>query len=301
MRIPLGALILVLCAAAPQWSRAEKSSYGPAGFALELDHKLDSRLAKVSGGTAPADVSKGKAGAEKSQDASGHVRLEPLKVKVAGLPGDGLSAWIKDALKGSDVRKSGTIIASDAAGVAQERREFENALLTEIEFPGVDAESKDSASVSATLQPEVISSKKTPGEKVELGGVKKELMASKFRLHIEGLGQVGEHALKIEPLRVSFSDGPNGRKLEVPNLIVTFSADQAEALMKLHEGDVIKGEDRTSDSNGTLEYLSADKKETLLTLDLKKVGLFKLMLAKGGKDASKDVKAEFYFERLGVK
>src|SRR5205085_12259577 len=95
------------------------------------------------------------------------------------------------ALEQNRMYKDGAIVTADAGFNEVARLSFFKALLTEIDFPALDASSKDAAKMTIKLQPETTRIQKATGSSTSVrqstSAPQKKWLAAKFRLNIDGL------------------------------------------------------------------------------------------------------------------
>lgn len=92
------------------------------------------------------------------------VKYEDITVQVGFAMGKPMADWIDAALKMAPKRKTGAVTAADAQGNAQQRIEFQNALISEIGFPALDVASKDAFRMTIKLAPELTRMNKASGK-----------------------------------------------------------------------------------------------------------------------------------------
>ena len=97
--------------------------------------------------------------------------------------------WIQAAWTTNDVRKNGSIVASDYNLVARSEREFFDALITEVTIPAMDAASKNQCYMTVKFAPEMVRMNKASGKvtSAPVAATKEMWLASNFRLEIAGL------------------------------------------------------------------------------------------------------------------
>jgi len=96
--------------------------------------------------------------------------------------------WIQSSFEKGHVRKSGEIVAVDRAGAERDVREFHQAFIDSVAFPGLDSADKSPAYMTLTIDPERVRHKKGSGKKI--GGVlpaTKKWLCSNFRVEIGDL------------------------------------------------------------------------------------------------------------------
>ncbi len=224
-----------------------------------------------------------------------------------------LHASFRDAFK----RVDGAIHVCDFDNRIQRTLEFHQAIVTEIGFPGLDASSKDSARFTFKLAVEWTRTHHGKGRVAlpehPLGrGQQKLWSPANFRLHIDGLEHACAKVNKIEPLVIKqkVTDNAVGEMrlitrepaaIEFPNLVLTTPESHAGPFYEWERDFLIHGHCTDDDEKGgTLEYLTADLKKALFTINMSHIGLFKLTPDKMEAHAEgvRRVKCEMYVEEM---
>jgi phage tail-like protein len=269
---------------------------------LELDGKTIGFIQSMEGGSATAEVIVEKTGATpQAKKRLGRLKYEDISLRL-GFPLDKtLAAWLADTCKGKVARKNGAVAALDFALNERARLEFQNALLTEIGFPALDASSKDPAYLTLKLQPaqtRYLIGVKNPGK---IAGDKPgpKWLASHFRLEIAGLDC--SHVTHIDPIAIHLTGpGAAAGQLDFSNLHLTLTETSAKSWLDWHEDFVIRGKnDASKEKNGALVFLAPNLKQELGRLTLHNLGIFKLTPPRiGGTEAVRTVTAELYCQRM---
>jgi hypothetical protein len=286
--------------------------FTPGSGLLELSGAFAGRLVSVEGGDAMADVIEEKLGSDSvvRKHVAG-VRYSDIELECgAGMEGTFFD-WIEDMLTHRFTRKSGAI-SQGLGNDGQARLEFSQALLTGVRFPALDVASKGAVTIMVTLVPEFTQRQKVSGEQppAPLGAISRaRWTAANFRLQIDGLDCKG--VTKIEPLVFTtvVAEAAVGEvreyqkepaRLEVPDLVLIMSENHAATFHAWHEDFVVKGMNGPQyEKNGTLELLSPNQTDVLLTLQLKNLGIFKLASVKPvASDAIARVRASMYCEEI---
>jgi len=286
-------------------------------FALELDGLHCGFLSAFEGGNITADVITEPMGPDLIQRKHlAGLKVEPITVECGLDMAKPLYDWISAMLNGQTVRKNGAIIAMDFNYKEMSRRTFANALITEIEFPALDAASKETAWITITLTPESLRFDPPSMKQAPPPVTKQKLwLPSNFRLNIQGLEPATAKVNKIEALvikqkvtgealgeRRDIQKGPS--PLEYPNLVITLPESQAGLFYKWHEDFVLKGNNgQDREKPGILELLSPDLKGVLASLQFQNLGIFRIARepVQAGADAISRVKAEMYCEKITAK
>ena len=287
-------------------------SFAAGHFMLELDGVDAGWLASAEGGFAVADVVVEKPGADRLV----HKHLAGLKYTDIQLGfGTGLSKglyqWITDTLAGKPQRKNGVLITADFDFKERERLTFTDALISHIDFPALDASSKDVAKLTIGLAPDQTTKAKGSGGKLagQLGTKTVKWLLANFKLEIDGLDCTG--VSRIEPISIKSVAGEHTigerreierevSRLEIPDLVVTLSEAKADSFDAWHEDFVIKGNNGDDkEKSGKLEFLGPTK-ETLFTLSFSGLGIYKLAPSAqtAGVEAVRRLTASMYCEEM---
>ena len=153
------------------------------------------------------------------------------------------------------------------------------------------------------------SGKRQSGQVGSKGQKRDQWTPANFRLQIDGLDCTG--VTKIEPVAVTavVAEEPSGEyrdyeksvgHLEVSDLVVTVSENKAATFHAWHDDFVIKGKNGSQyEKNGTLEYLSSNMQDVLLTLQLRNLGIFRLASAEAtSSETIPRVTASMYCEEI---
>lgn len=291
-----------------------KRDYAIGSSSLELSGAFAGQLVAVEGGDATADVIEEKLGSDSvvHKHVAG-VRYTDIELECGAGMERTFFDWIQDTLTHKFTRKSGAISFLDSNYQEHSRLEFSNALLTRVSFPALDAASKDAVTMTVKLSPEYTRRQKGNGQgrSAPVGSKGQGAWTpANFRLQIDGLDCT--HVNKVEPLIVTtavaenmvgelrdYQKGP--AHLEVPDLVLTLSESQAATFYAWHEDFVIKGMNGPEyEKNGTLEFLSPNKNDVLLTLQFKNLGIFKLASVKAplASETIARVRASMYCEEI---
>jgi phage tail-like protein len=294
-------------------------SYTAGRYALELDNVSAGWVYSVEGGNRVGDVVVEKmSGVQLQKKHIGALKYEDISVTC----GIGMSKkfyeWAKNSFSDNFKRHDGAIHYCDFDGNILQSLEFHQALVTEIGFPALDAASKDAAKLSLKFSPEWTRTKtnqkgKVHANKYPIGaGQQKKWSPANFRLRIDGLEEACRGINKIESLvlKQKVTENAVGEHrlmtkepvgLEVPNLVVTVSASHSKPWWDWEKDFLIDGNcGDDMEKTATLEYLSNNVKDTLFTIHMDHVGLFKLTAdkAESGAESIRRIKAEMYVEEF---
>jgi len=285
-------------------------SYGAGSYVLTIDDSP--AIVKSIGGGAPvADVVEIAMGPEKlSKKTISNLKYEDIKIDVGMSMGQPMIDWLNTFLDNKHIRKQGFITYGDFDKKARAYMDVRDALITEFSIPACDAGSKDSANFSLTVAIE--ESIMRAGDAADLKGIvnvkQKAFLPSNFRLNIGDLpcGRVN----KIEALAFKCKvqeDAVGTARIQTkeptamstPNLVVTYSAADSKMWDEWFDDFCIKGNNGDDkELSGSIEWLSPNTQETIATLEIQHIGIFKHSsdAATAGADSIRRKKAEMYFE-----
>ncbi|HEX6162761.1 MAG TPA: hypothetical protein VFZ31_05320 [Vicinamibacterales bacterium] len=269
--------------AAPPTTR----SFASARFALEIGGTIVGFVNAVEGGLAFGSVVKVAGEDYFFKKHLGNLGFRDIRLEFGADMEESLYQSISLALQGQQVRLSGAILSADFNGDVRRRLEFQEAQITEVTFPALDATSKDTAKMSIVLSPEHTSVNRKASGKLNVTSAKsqKRWLPANFRLSIDGIDttKVSKvEALTVKLPRNTFGECrlcenlPGPTKVDFPDLVMT-TGEPADALYDWFEAFAIQGNnDEASEKSGALEYLSSDLKTVLFTLNFKNLGIFEL-------------------------
>jgi hypothetical protein len=285
--------------------RSDGRSYVPAYFALDLDGVKCGLIQKVEGGDVEGEV---------TNLPIGHVKYNDFTVQMGLSMGQPLKDWIEASLNMNYMRKSGELKTADFTRKVRDIRVFEDALLTEIGFPGLDGSSKDPAFMSLTFSPWIVRNKKGDGSKIEDPADMEQKMwtPSNFRLTIEGLEEACVKVQKVEAITIKQAvvrdhsaqvrdDRQEPRQVGFPNLKLTLREADAEKFFAWHKDFVINGNNgEEKHKSGSLEYLNQNRQKVLLTLEFSGLGISRISAQPlaNNEDKIASVTVELYGENI---
>ena len=198
--------------------------------------------------------------------------------------------WIDASLAMNYMRKSGELRAADFKREVRHIREFHDALITEIGFPGGNGAGKNPGFLNLKFEPWRTRNKKGDGAKVEqpTDWQQKEYHETDFRVQIDGfaapMAKVSQFdGLVVKQKTVLDSVGTERdyfrepAAVDYPDLKFTMSEEYSHDLHAWFEDFVING-NNTEDvhKTGTIEYLNRNRQKTLLTLTLSGIGIYSI-------------------------
>ncbi|MSP62112.1 MAG: hypothetical protein EXR72_17615 [Myxococcales bacterium] len=299
---------------------ALKRGYVAGNFGLELDGSPNAGwLGSCEGGMGTAEVIQEKIGPDHLR----HKHLSTTKYEDIGLTfGSGMSKefwlWLQQSLNQDYVRHNGAVVASNFDMKETSRLAFYSALITEVGFPMVSGSSKDPVRVNVKLSPEYTKFSVSPNGGQQVTGSKRQDIqqrwhCSDFRFKIDGLNaedcksvsQVEAIVIKQKVVELSLGEERGAMRepvqIEYPNIVFTVPESHAGTFLDWYNDFVIKGNcGDEKEKTGSLEFLTPNLKETLLTLNFKGLGIFKFTPDKGeaGSEKIRSVRVEMYCEKI---
>jgi phage tail-like protein len=281
-----------------------KREYTAGKFALDIGGVPAGWIESAEGGHATSDVVTEKVGVNVARKNLGTVVYEPITITFGVGMSRSFYEWIKAAIAMSRPQ-DGAIHICDYDGNVKSTLEFHKALITEIGFPALDAESKDRARMTIKFAPESTRMLTGPGKKIALSNdaaKQKQWLPSKFRLEIPGVdctrvSRIDAITIKqtVGAQRGGIRGGP--ANLELPNLVATVeeshAADFSKWMMSSSQNPNLPGNKKS----GQLDFLSADLREALFILRFPNLTIRRLA-PEPGKMGLKMLRAEMYFQGL---
>jgi phage tail-like protein len=262
----------------------DKRGYVSGHYALDLDGIRAGIITNVEGGGVTGDIATGK-------PAPGSMDIIPAS--------SAFYDWIKSSFDPKYSRKSGAIHSADYNRDIRYTRHFQDALITEITFPGGDGSAKDAAFINLTWAPEKISNKpdssKNNQEKfVADPKIQKKWMPANFRLKIDGLDDACKHINKIESFTIKQSIA-GSHNTNQTRLVFSVPVEYAKAF-------AIKGNnDESKHRQGSLTYLNGED-TPLITFDFTEVKITRESMdrSENKSNDSRTVVLELYLDNLTV-
>ena len=172
---------------------ATQRAYSAAHYVLELDGKKDIGLIRsVDGGGVKSEIMTYHMGhTHELWRQIGKPKYEDLKLEFSMSFSDEFYNWIKFFFEGKIERRNGAIVAGDFHYKERARREFQEAMISEITFPKLDGSDKNACYMQATIAPETLRFAPGSGNDIQaqIGQLNQKLWtASNFRLTLDGGG-----------------------------------------------------------------------------------------------------------------
>ena len=304
------ALILLAGAASAQESR----SYTAGRSMLHIDGVFCGYLQRWEGGEARADVVVEAPGTDKiSKKHVGNIRYTPIVATIAVPPAQPLLDWMGNLMTGKTSRKTLVITNINFDNNAVSAVQALQCLLTQVHIPAVDAASKDPGYLRLTWTPELVRDVAPPP--VPAGPAPhaaKSWNLSSFKLLIDGLDATKVNRIEALTISAKIAENAVGElrnyekeagAVEISNLVVTLSESGAAGWKAWLDDFVVKGNSGDDkEKGGSLELLSANRAEVLMSLKLRNLGIASLskLPHEGSAEAILRMKAEIYGERMEI-
>lgn len=295
-------------------------SYTAGRYAMDLDGDFAGWIKSVEGGHAKAEVIVEKIATDIfARKHIAGVKYEDISVQIGTAMSNSFFQWIDNSIMHKSQRISnGSIISADFDTNEVSRLNFFNALITEVGLPACDASSKDAATMTVKFAPEYTRNKTGSGAKISGptgNGQQKLWTPSNFRFRVDGFDDACKWVSKVEALTIKQKvvENPLGEirdfqkecaYIEIPNVVFTIAESHADLFYKWHEDFVINGNcSQDKEKSGSLEFLTSNLKDTVLTVNFKQMGIFALTPDKSESSSEniKKVKVEMYCEMMEVK
>lgn len=242
----------------------------PAPYRLEIEGQDAGPLRSAEGGEPYGEVVEvAYPGPHATVDKHiGAVHYADITVECAPSPSAPLMSWISAMLGGGAPARAGAIVGRSS------RLEFTNTAIREIEFPALDASSRQSdANLTVRLAPESTQRVAGTGQSTTYTAIQR-FPPSAFRLRI---GTLGSNVGQVDALVVRQT--PAG--LGVSDLVVTLPEDDDwYAWRDAFLGPF--GPNYGAEMTGTLEYLSQSGTTTLAKIDFTGLGIHSLVAESAG-------------------
>jgi phage tail-like protein len=298
-------------------------AYTGGRFALELDSKQSvGWILSVDGGHFKTQAVTSMQGADNYVTKyPGKPTYDDITISVGAAMSPAFWGWVDASLRGKPQRHNGAVVAFDFDNCERSRRSFYHALISEIQFPALDAASKNAAAINIKLAPEKVAYEKGNGNKLSPSqgnneGTKQKMwMSNNFRFTLDRFkGDESLHNAKLEAFTVkqNIIQNPVGYelearkevgRLELPNLVVTFPESLSKGWFDWYNISNTQGNRVKQYTTGGISYMSQDLKQELMRVDLDGISLLSLEVDKweAHKEGIAQVKATLNVERIGLK
>lgn len=233
-------------------------AYAAAHFALELDSQKDVGLFKsIEGGGVKTELIKYNQGNQHPTFFRlGKAKYEDIKVSVGMAMSEVFYQWVSSFFTGIPQRKTGAIVAADFYYNERARREFAEAMITEVTFPKLDGGDKGACYMQVTISPETIVYKAGSNSKITAptGYNRQKLWAAcNFDFVLDGFAdsckrvtKVDSFTIKQKPIEYQHGHQRHTTKIpgrvEYPNLTFYIPEADAQPFIDHHTKYTINGE-----------------------------------------------------------
>jgi len=267
--------------------RLTRRTYSSRTFAIEIEGHQPGFLKTLEGGNLKAPIVTDKAGADHHVFKSvGQPEYDDISFQIGIVQSPPVNDWIKDSFDKQHSRRSGALLGCDSKFKEVSRRTFTNAVITEVGFPALDANSKEAGYLTVKCKPERIEYEQ--GNFHVVRGVypenQKFWSPANFRLDIRGLDcsditKIDAMVLKQSATRHETGDERDATveptQLETPNLVVYVPESHARSWIAWAQDFIQKGKTEL-EKTGTLEFLTPNVKNVLGSLKFSNLGIFSL-------------------------
>jgi hypothetical protein len=301
-----------------------RNSYAAGHFELRIDgYEPTAYVKSVGGGWSRANIADEAVGSDPQRlKQITTVDIDPITVEFGLAGAKDMLRWIQRSWNRKDHhRRSGQITYADFNMRSMFEHHFYEALITETTFPTLDGASKEGGYIKCKLQPEsvVTTALGAPGPRISsnVSPLQKMWTPAAFRLSIDGIDGM-QYANKIDTFTVTletkkFYTGASRLPdivplhLKFPNITGTISLRYADNLLKWYkdyirtqEGPGIR--DSAAQKSGSIEFLSPDREQTILRINLVDVGLVYVGVdpSSANEEQIKRLKFELYVHRMNI-
>jgi phage tail-like protein len=241
----------------PQSPTQQPRAYSAAHFALELDGQKSVGLFRsIEGGGVKVDVAQSHQGHRfETFKQLGKPKYEDIKLQVGMAMSEPFYEWIEDFFRGTVTRKTGAIVAADFYYKERARREFDQAMITELAFPKLDGEDKNPCYMTVTIAAETIKYAKGTGDALQPspGFDRQKLWAAcNFDFSIDGfegacqrVTKVDGFSIKQKPIEYHHGQQRHASKLpgriEYPSLVFYVPEADAQPFFDEHQKTGLDG------------------------------------------------------------
>jgi hypothetical protein len=257
---------------------------------LLLDNQPNAMLRSLDGGGISAEVitETQRAGQPVAGKRLGPVRYEEVVIETGLGMGAALHDWITRAWSGEAPLGQAAVAITDADGVVRTIRHFDDARLTQVTFPALDAASKDAGWLRIRLQPgQTRTESPTDKAALDVSGLRAvKWLTLAFRLSVDGMERAGM-VVQIDPFGFrqpvpADAVGPQKPYTAIAppsfsNLRITVPEREAAPWLAWHEDAVVKGNSGpSSERSGQITLLDQAMKQQIGRIELHNLGIFRV-------------------------
>jgi hypothetical protein len=277
-------------------------------YALFLDGVEIGWLKSVDGGNAEAEVIKERPNDFFAKKHPGTVKYEPITIQINQPLPKAISGWISGFMDGKVIRKNGKIVVTDYAMKSFKEIEFFNAPISEVNFPAVDASSKELVFLTIKIAPEYIRYARGSEKKVmpSIPLPQKKWLSSNFRLQIGGLDCSKVSRVESFTIRQDIKTAPDNARevhekylIDFSDLQITLAASSAESWFDWHDDFVIKGNNSDDkEKQGYIAFLSQNLHDELGRVEFHNLGIFRIDQLGSSTNTINKINADLYCEKM---
>lgn len=257
-------------------------------YTLGLDGQIAGPIASLeSGFTSGQVVEQTLAHSSYSEKHLATIIHEDISLQCGNTMSPAFYVWIQQALAGQAPRRSGGILTTNLGNQLLDRKDFSNAVVTEVAFPALDRAVNTPVWLGIKIKPGQVSYQPGSGQIAFPKGAKVGAwLASSFRINIDGLEQACPHVVKVDSLvwKQPFSQAQLVRgeistvgRILTPNLVLTLPQAQAGPFTQWFYQFVVQGQNSDAhERSGTLEFLASDLQTILFVLNFGHLGIFRM-------------------------
>ncbi len=293
----------------------QQRAFANGRFHLELDGVNVGMLQSVDGGHFKSEAIGQQVGGEGLVTKyPGRQKFEEITVTAGTSMAPAFWKWIKASIDNNYTRRTGAIVACDFDGCERARRTFSEALISEIQFPQLDAKSKNPAYISVKIAPEYLEYQRKDGSRVQPPSATKQkrFIPANYRINLERGDLKTMHVVKVDAITIkqNIIQNPVGNekwariepgRVEHPTISMYVPETYAGPWFtwwKKFVGEI--QHESGNETTGSIEYLDSDCNDTLMTLSFKGIGITGITYDKldAGSDAIRTVKVDLYCETM---
>jgi hypothetical protein len=288
-------------------------AYAAAHFAFALDKADVGVIRSIEGGGVKVEATSYRYGVgHETWRQLAKPKFEAIKLQVGMAMSPPFYDWISKFFTGECVRKSGAIMAADFKYMERARREFVDAIISEITLPALNASDKNAAYMGVSIAPEKIVFKKGDGHVIgPAEGMEKQKLWSccNFNFTIDAFPDACKRVTKVDAATIKMNVIEHhvggqlepykfGSRIDYPNLTFTVPESDFQPIIDLTQA-YWNEKKPPPNFNGHIDYLDNALKP-LATLQF--TGANVVSVAPDRSDATteemKMVKVELYTEGM---
>jgi len=288
--VPLAIALLVLV---PSPSRAASGDVRSGTYYLELDGSNVGALRNAEGGDPQAEEIEERLGSGVAPNKHlGPVTYSEISLEIGAGMEPAVYDWLAAACDMKSPRRTGALVLAGYDFNVISRKEFRDALVSEVALPALDAASKDAAAFTVKLRPELVRYSKGGGSVSSSSATRQRpWQASNFRLEIPGLDCT--RIRRIEPIRwtlkVAADRVGNQRDIrqepaagvDLSDLQITLPESSLDTWQDWAQQFMVQGQSSdTQEKSGDLVLLGSDLQSEIARIHFSGLGIKGLQIVK---------------------